>query len=220
MATEIELKAHMSKTHASQEVESLRSILSEKADYKFAFEKEDTYFFPSGASESFPSGLRLRSERRTLPDGTEEFETLLTHKRKKVRDGVEQNDEKEFEIRPSSCRTALNQAAVNQTAAEFRELLEALGLRPLTSKRKQGWAFSRNGIIAELLEVTTLGWFLELEIIAADSHENNGQGTGIDPEQSYAEGRQRLLDFLDSTGLARETIESRFYSEMLKDNIS
>ena len=189
MATEIELKAHV------EEAKSLRSLLSEKAEFKFTFEKEDTYFFPTR--------LRLRSERRTLPDETEEFKTLLTRKQKEVRDGIEFNDEKEFEIRPSA----------HGTAAEFRELLEALGLRPLSSKRKRGWTFFQDDITAELLEVTGLGWFLELEILA----ENNNDS--IETNKRFEEERQRLLDFLDSLGIPREAIESRFYSEMLNNKV-
>ena len=206
MAAEIELKAHV------ENIESLRRLLVEKTEYKSAFEKEDTYYFPSEMSELFPldlslqrSGFRLRREKRILPDDSENSVILLTHKKKEVRDGIEVNAEKEFEIQASYCHADSNQTA-HRTVVEFGQLLEAMGLRPVTSKRKKGWAFCRDGITAELLEVGKLGWFLELEIISES-----------DPKENFEDGKKRLLDFLDSLGIAREAIESRFYSEMLKN---
>jgi adenylate cyclase class 2 len=194
VATEIELKAHVENS------EALRILLTEKAEYSFAFEKEDVYWQQkqrtlTGASGSLPLRFRLRREKRILPDGTEELMSLMTFKKKEVRAGIEINDEKEFEI-------ACVQGEINSS---FEEFLALAGLEPGFAKKKKGWAFQWNRINAELLEVKGLGWFLELEIMAKKEHEEN-----------LEIARDELLSFLDNLGLAREKIESRFYSEMLK----
>ena len=183
MSIEIELKAHI-KNH-----EALKKLLGEKADYLSAFEKEDCYYFLPEPSDRFPSGVRVRREKRTFPDGIEKSTTIVTYKRKEVRDGIEVNDEKEFEVQP---------------AEGFEDFLVRMGFMPGAAKKKHGWAFFHDGITAELVEVEGLGWFVELEIISEKI-----------PETVFAGEKNRLLAFLDSLGVSREAIESRFYSEML-----
>jgi len=187
MATEIELKAHV------RDSEALKRLLYEKAEYICAFEKEDTYW--SDPDELFPLRLRIRREKHILPNGTGESRCVATYKTKEVRDGIEINDEREFEVNP---------------APEFEEFLRRKGLKPDVSKRKNGWAFSHEGITAELAEVKGLGWFVELEILADDIH---GAGSR---EEAFAAGKKQLLDFLAGLGIENEAIESRFYTEMLK----
>ena len=200
MATEIELKAHV------RDSEDLRLLLTEKAEYINAFEKADTYWLPAvnHASISYaksPAKIRVRRETRTLPDGTVESAALVTYKTKEVRDGIEINDELEFEV---------------SSGPAFEELLERMGFKPDASKRKKGWAFSKEGITAELSEVggnpgndssRSLGWFIELEILADNSR-----------EETVAQGRQRLTSFLSGLGIEKEAIESRHYTEMLGEN--
>jgi len=197
MVTEIELKAHI------RDSGTIKLLLSKKADYLGSFEKNDTYWLSAeidcqGKNPRVPclphSGLRVRSERRVNCDGKEESATLATFKIKELRDGIEINNEHEFEVHPSK----------NHDISDFEEFLTRLGLKPGLTKRKHGWAFSYEGINAELLEVDGLGWFIELEIIK----DNNR-------EETFTEGKKKLLDFLDSLGIEREAIESRFYSEML-----
>ena len=188
MTFEIELKAHV------EDVGTLKMILAEKAEYTCAFEKQDVYWFPVK--------LRLRREKLISPLGNEKKRCLLTWKKKEVIDGIEINEEREFEI----------QCGPDQTLEQFDEILYHLGLKPGASKQKQGWAFIQNEnqsnsgqIFAELVEVKGLGWFLELEIIARDKN-----------EETILKGKERLLAFLDDLGIKREAIESRFYSEMLE----
>ena len=184
MATEIELKAHI------ENHETLKNFLDGKAEYLSAFEKADCYYFLPEHSGDFPSGVRVRREKRTFPDGTEKSTSYVTYKKKEVSGGIEVNDEREFEVRPTG---------------EFEEFLARTGWKPGAAKKKRGWAFCRDGITAELVEVERLGWFLELEIIAEKISEEILEGE-----------RKRLLGFLDSLGVSREHIESRFYSELLK----
>ena len=181
MATEIELKAHVTDS------EAMRLTLSKKAEYLGAFEKEDTYWFPGG--------LRVRREKRTHPDGRMELLTLVSYKTKEVKDGIEVNDEREFEARPVG----------PHSESEFEEFLALIGLKPGIAKKKRGWVFSRDGITAELAEVEGLGYFVELEIV------DNGANPAIE------EGKKRLLDFLAVLGIQKEAIESRYYTEMLRE---
>ena len=184
MATEIELKAHVKDSKA------LRLLLSKKAEYICSFEKEDAYWSSERDLQLPAQGLRLRRETRRFPDGKSEQTCLVTRKIKSVKDGIEINDEREFEVRP---------------AEEFEDFLKKIGLEISFAKRKRGWAFFRGGINAELVEVEGLGWFIELEILADDNFAD-----------SRPEEKERLLNFLNSLGIEREAIESRFYSQMLK----
>ena len=182
MTTEIELKAHV-KDHIK-----LKSLLSEKGEYLGAFEKDDTYWFPTGGSSGIDK-LRIRREKRSLPCGKETHTCLLCYKKRERRDGIEINDEKEFEVNPI------------EYAEEF--LLE-MGLKPGISKKKKGSAYRAGGITAELHEVEGLGWFIELEILIDNNNKENIQ-----------RARDELLEFLYSLNIGKENIESRYYTEML-----
>jgi len=197
LAIEIELKAHV------KDREALRLLLQDKARYLCSFEKEDTYYFPVENSDVPKSGVRLRSENKTFPDGTKKNAVYVTYKTKEVRDGIEINDEKEFEVRSSQNST------VHSTVPVFDEFLKMMGLRPGYSKLKKGWAFSKEEINAELLEVEKLGWFLEMEIIVSD--------TVASDNNTIDEKRKKLVGFLSELGIEKEAIESRYYSEMLRE---
>jgi len=166
-----------------------------------SFEKADTYYFPSNNTDIPKSGVRLRSEEKTFQDGTEKKAVYVTYKTKEVKDGIEINDEKEFEICSSQ----------NSTVKVFNEFLKMMGLMPGYSKRKKGWAFSKEDINAELLEVEKLGWFLEMEIVVNDTDIDAYDKNAID------EKRKKLIGFLTELGIGKEAIEGRYYSEMLKE---
>jgi len=191
MATEIELKAHVKDT------EAIKRLLYEKAAFLWEFIKEDSYWYRETGPGIPGPRFRLRREKLVLPDGSEKSSCLLTYKTKTLRDGIEINNEREFEI------------AAKEGSAEtvFEEFLGRVGLKPDYSKKKKGWAFNYKGINAELCEVEGLGWFMELEILI------EGAGSG---EKLYAESRSRLLELLNNLGIEKKAIESRFYSEMLK----
>ena len=195
MATEIELKAHV------RDSEALKKLLSQKAELKGAFEKRDVYWFGPETSAFPVTKLRIRRENRSFADGTEKSLCLVTYKAKEENDGIETNDELEFEVNP---------------VEEFEEFLKKAGLKAGAGKRKHGWVFSKTispatelaaaELCAELVEVDSLGWFIELEILvrAEDKSAKTLEGA-----------RKTLLAFLDSLGIEREAIESRFYLDML-----
>jgi len=195
LAIEIELKARV------MDSEALRLLLFEKAQYLYSFEKEDTYYFPTDNSDIPKSGVRLRAESRNFSGGAEKKTAYVTYKTKEVRDGIEINDENEFEIRSTR----------NNAGMVFDGFLKMMGLRPGYSKRKKGWAFSKDEINAELLQVEKLGWFLELEIVVDDIEAPDNKDAIVE------EKRKRLMDFLSNLGIEKDAIESRYYSEMLKE---
>jgi len=209
MVKEIELKAHVIDS------EAFKTILSGKAEYSSAFEKRDVYWFGQEAGGHNASGLktpnlpvtkiRVRKEKRSFIDGTEKSRCLVTYKVKEEYNGIELNDELEFEVEP---------------VEEFEGFLKIAGLKPGASKRKSGWVYTKAvsfaseprsaditaELEAELTEVDGLGWFIELEILL-DAEDKS--------EETFAKARETLLAFLDDLGVEREAIESRYYLDML-----
>ena len=153
------------------------------------------------------SGLRVRRETRTLPDGQAAASCIVTFKTKERRmDGpsggtIEVNEEHEFTV---------------SDGVVFSGLLSRLGLREDYAKQKRGavWTIGDEArrsdcITAELAEVAgsrhSLGWFLELQIITENSDESVVQSI-----------RARLLGLLDRCGLGPASIEGRYYAELLR----
>jgi adenylate cyclase class 2 len=204
LAFEIELKARI------DEPELVRSRLDSLGIYECAYEKEDRYWFfaspEAGGPEKAgkppslsPPGLRIRRETRDFPDGRCAALCLAAYKSRKLQEGVEINDEREFEI---------------SDAEAFEELLRRLGLEPRIAKHKRGRAWycgggpeqgPEAGIRAELSELRGLGWFLELEILSLRGD-----------EKTITQCRERLFSVLEKLEIPPETIESRPYTEMLK----
>jgi adenylate cyclase class 2 len=188
MAIEIELKASV------EDHRRLKARLSRLERPSCSFEKEDCYWRAGGGGTGpLRSGIRLRRERILSPAGETEERALATYKTKEVREGIEINDEREFAV---------------SDPGVFEELLRRLGLEPGTRKHKQGWSWVFGVIHAELCEVSgprrSLGWFLELEILAEDAE-----------APTVAAARRELLDLLDRIGVPRSRIEERHYSELL-----
>ena len=217
MPIEIELKAHIKDSN------SMKLLLLEKAKYERMFEKEDTYWISGGLTPDEKHApltiglapgqqvkamepvtpvtrIRLRKEKRSYPDGTNDSFVFITCKIKKIIDGIEINNEQEFEIR------SLQDAASGHDDADFEEFLNTIGCKLCAAKRKVGWLFSREEINAELTKVEGLDWFIELEILASDNR-----------EETVSNEKAKLLSFLNELGIEKEAIESRFYTDMLKD---
>ena len=195
---EIELKAHVGNS------DECKKTLDGLAGEGTAFSKDDTYWFAPAVLHYF-SGPRVRQETKENRP-----RTLVTWKNKQKRGELEVNDEHELEVTDGK---------------EFEALLVLLGLEKQTVKHKQGWSWHYDGITIELCEVSgsvkksfkknssarqgrvkNLGWFLELEIITDD-----------DSEKTIALARDRLFAVLEKAGIGKETMESRYYAEMLAE---
>jgi adenylate cyclase class 2 len=206
MAVEIELKVRI------DDPEPVKKRLDSLGEYHGSYEKDDAYwFFAEKGDETAgnntvspalpPSGLRVRKETGTGRDGRAFARTRVTWKTREIREGVEINDEREFEV---------------SGAGVFEELLGRLGLAPGIVKNKRGWAWIfdgsagvahavHDGVLAELSEVRNLGWFLELEILTLRGD-----------EKTAAENRERLFSLLERLEIPRGKIEPRPYTEMLR----
>jgi adenylate cyclase class 2 len=200
MAFEIELKAHL------DDPEPVKRRLDSLGSYCGGYHKVDAYWYPAGTVSGLripPSGVRLRRQADTGTDGVVRESVLVTYKMREMQNGIEVNDEREFSV---------------SGTAVFEDLLGRLGMEPGIRKEKQGEAWRvRLGAgeavpgecLAELSLVKRLGWFIELEIIA-----ENGDG------QTVMESGNRLRALLKKLGVGEERIESRPYTQMLRDEES
>jgi predicted adenylyl cyclase CyaB len=189
MAVEIELKAHI------DDYASLKERLSVVGVFCRSYKKCDSYWLPSQADAK---EVRVRRESSVSTDGAAHESVLATYKIKKISGGIEVNHECEFTV---------------SDADSFEELLGHLGLCNTIRKEKEGWAWtvrSQNEgqppILAELSMVKGLGWFLEIEILAADNN-----------VKTVEESRGRLLALLEKLEIPVDCIEERLYTAMLAD---
>lgn len=184
MAIEIELKAW------ADDPAAVRARLSEAGDFLGSYEKDDEYWKDAAVPGGRELGSGVRIRRLSAPGGAgPASRAVATFKRKEVRDGIEVNDEREFEV---------------SDAEAFAELLSRLGLSPWIRKRKVGAAWNLDGITAELSELAGLGTFVELEILS-----------DTDESETVARARERLLRALAALGVPEDRIEGRYYTEML-----
>lgn len=184
MAIEIELKAWVNDPEATKR--AIESFAVPGGQYR----KDDAYWRPAQGTELTTSGAgRLGSGVRIRRMDLSEPAAIVNFKRKEVRDGIEVNDEREFEV---------------SDAAVFSELLTRLGLTVWIRKRKTGEEWTWEGITIELSEIEDLGYFVELEILAEK-----------DDSATVADARGRLLAALKKIGIPETKIEARYYTEML-----
>jgi adenylate cyclase, class 2 len=188
MATEIELKVRIDDYAAVKERLSLVGVFCR------SYKKSDTYWFPS---QPAAPGVRVRRESGVDADGAAHESVLATYKKKTISGGIEVNHECEFTV---------------SDADLFEEMLNCLGLRNAVRKEKEGWAWTIHSqnegqeapILAELSMVARLGWFLEIEIMAADNS-----------EKTVEESRERLFALLEKLEISTDKIETRPYTTML-----
>jgi adenylate cyclase class 2 len=186
MATEIELKARVTNP------QHLKDKLSNTAVFRGTYKKNDTYYYPGSQfaiSEESDYGVRIRNEAFADSNGITKEANIVTYKIKEIRDGIEVNDENEFEV---------------SSGAAFEKFLKHQGFREKVRKQKTGSSYDYSGMTIELSEVQGLGWFIELEILIS----------GRDIEKVENE-KDRLLAFLDKLEIPRTSIESRSYTSML-----
>ncbi|HCM27464.1 MAG: hypothetical protein A2Z99_05765 [Treponema sp. GWB1_62_6] len=197
MAIEIELKAWV------EDADAVRRALALFAVKEGEFDKDDAYWLPAppagtdagtltgvpGSGMGTGLGSGLGSGVRIRREGAK---AVVNYKRKEVRAGIEVNDEREFEV---------------SDAPAFEGLLGRLGLALDIRKRKRGEAWRDGEVLIELADIEGLGLFVEIEILA-----------GSDAAAVVQAVRTRLLTVLDRIGVARERIESRYYTEMLRES--
>ena len=190
--TEVELKAWVCDRDA------LIKNLDSWAEYQGSVTRDDNYW---GFTDKRCRSIRVRRESL---DG-KPLRTLLTYKRKELREQnktvIEVNDEKECEISdPLVIETFLQDAGFSVVLKKHKEVMD--------------WTLpveSGNGIpeglcvTFELCAVPPLGDFLEIEILSP-----------TDEPHLVARLREKIECYLEKTGIPKEKIEPRYYSELLK----
>jgi adenylate cyclase class IV len=201
MAFEIELKVRL------DNFKPVKERLSALGNFCRSYEKSDSYWLGENAS----AGVRVRKDacgRRDACACDQGESVLVTYKKKEISGGMEVNEEKEFTV---------------SDAGLFVEMLERLGLHMVMQKEKKGWAWlipsetaggssvadggpvtDDGSVLAELSLVKGLGWFLELEIMAADNEEH-----------TVEESRKRLFFLLEKLEIPACKIEPRPYAALL-----
>jgi adenylate cyclase, class 2 len=170
VAYEIEIKAWVEKP------EPLRKRLKSTYSFSRKYVKEDTYFRFPGKKETF----RLRKQ---------EGENIVTIKKKRREQGIEENLEKEFFVSDGEV---------------FEKFVSEIGCPVYVKKKKTTEAFDADGITVELSLVEKLGWFIEIEKLVHSENRHDKQ-----------KAKDEILKILDYLRIPREKIESRYYTEML-----
>ena len=146
-----------------------------------AVDKDDIYFaFPGDSSPKF----RIRS----CGD-----ELLITAKNNHRENGVECNEEIEFSHSAKDKEIMIKMANM-------------LGYVEFIRKHKTGYEWHYNDVHIELLNVKTLGWYLEMEIMS-----------DTDDKEKNLDKILLLYSILNSFGLSACDVESKSYQQMLKE---
>jgi predicted adenylyl cyclase CyaB len=185
---EIELKAHV------DDPALLKGLLETTLGMLFQEEtKIDVYFGTPCGTQLEQIAASDRAAFRVRIDGGKA--TVTRKVKQAIEDGTEENREIEF-----SCDAG--------NAADLTAFFNSLGYCEIARKEKRGliWPASYPGeMTVELLEVGSLGWFIEMEIMLED-----------DCDQAEADrARSALFSFYDSLGLQRKHLERRYYLDLL-----
>jgi len=180
MSREIELKARVADPVAMKvRIEALHGISSCSEEHK-----ADIYLVRPGEKKHFR--VRLSGKR-----------VIITSKEKeKASDGTEENHEIEFD-------------SESQNYQNILDFFASLGYVEYIRKEKTGWLWHRDSVIIELIEVSSLGWFVEMEIILTDDATSN----------DVVQAKKRLFSMLAELGVGRESLEDRYYMDLLRKPI-
>lgn len=178
MNKEIELKAKVG------DPEVFKELLEKKYGSCEPVKKDDIYY-------RYPQGQLVRLRR-------ENNNNCITVKKKTVVNGIEVNDELEFNV---------------DDGAGFLSFMKITGAQEYLNKIKKGCRFtSPEGAVIELCEVSSLGWFVEIEKVISIPDDVSGK----EAELSMIEDAKRvILGILSSIGIPESGLEHRYYSELL-----
>lgn len=135
--------------------------------------------------------VRIREEKKV---GEDKGIVIITYKRKEMQNSIEVNDEREFST---------------DNRDDFEVLLSDLGFSPAICKEKKTKSFhytanDGTNVTIELSLVTSLGYFVELEILAE-----------APDDAEIARARDTLAKTLLLCSIGTEAIETRYYTELL-----
>ena len=181
---EIELKAWLD--NPSEAEQKLASF----AEYRGKSFKTDWYWY----KEDRKLKIRIREEKFVSSANVEKFSLYVTSKIKTVSDGIEVNNENEFQISDKSA---------------FETFLKAAGFELQSTKNKISKNYYTQNSHIELVEIEGTGHFMEAEILSPSN------------EPSVVEEiRHTLFGLLEQCGVPASNIEPRFYSELIANKIN
>ncbi|AEC01958.1 CYTH domain-containing protein [Parasphaerochaeta coccoides] len=193
MSSEIELKARVTEPFV---LKALISTLPGISSPRVIAKKDVYYTHPLHGGPWF----RVRSVKEHREQEKEEGSIVFTHKVHGQSDGIENNCEQEFFVDI-------------QQEKEVFAFCSALGMQEYIRKEKRGWAWwiTEKGthgfpLHLELLEVSPLGWFLEMEYVLPDAPD----------VKDVKKAQENLQEMLNTLGIKKSAIESRYYMDMLK----
>ncbi len=138
------------------------------------------------------SAEELQNQQRKFRLREESGVHTVTYKDKTLSGAVEVNLEKEFQV---------------SSPESFIELMERVGCVALSRKHKISEKYRVGSCLVESVKIEGLGDFVEIEILAEN-----------DSPETVKDAKSELFSVLDRCGIAREAVESRFYSDMLADS--
>lgn len=192
---EIELKARV------HDLEKTIQKLNSFAKFSGQLERHDTYW--SIFTSENPAKKITARIRREIKDGKQKV--FLTYKRKKLVENISDGQAFQTEVNEEN-----ESELSDEKAVEF--LLRDSGFKISSTKEKyvSAWIYDTKygQALLELCRIPPLGNFLEIEILCEPKKQDNSETAGIQNE---------LLNILEKSGISKEQIENRFYSDLLKE---
>lgn len=184
MQKEIEMKCHITEGNKSR----IENFLQDKTTLLGSVEKYDYYFEdPKNTGKIF---FRIREEKKTGDEG-ESSTYIVTKKKQNISSqGLEINDELEFEV---------------SSFDAFIEFCAAQGIQKLFTKTKKITKYSYNDILIEWVSIDPIGEFLEVEIVTEEENINTAS--------------EKILAFFKELELEND-IEKKRYFLLLKEKNS
>lgn len=178
MAREVECKLHVEAHEVAALSERIDRVLPDAQ--RLVVDKQDVYYH----QDSSPAQFRIRRDGQDV---------VVTRKHKEQRsDGFEVNQEIEFSVDTKNGNVV-------------HRFFESLGYRPMLEKVKRGTMWKQGLLTVELVAVSDLGHFLEIELLLSDT----------ESEEAVLSALHELDGLRETLGVADRPLESRYYIEML-----
>lgn len=185
--TEIEIKARVTDPIFTEA--KIRTF----ACFLKTIKKSDIYW----KQESTGLKIRLRTEQIIQTESIgDPNDTIVTYKKKQIQNKTEVNEEYEFSITERS---------------SFEAFLHDLNFIPYIEKTKETLVFSYLNstdfpVLIELSYIPLLGYFIEIEIMSEKKD-----------KEYINKAREVLFSTLKTCEIPETNIETRFYTDMLKE---
>ncbi|MCK9287299.1 MAG: class IV adenylate cyclase [Sphaerochaetaceae bacterium] len=181
---EIEIKAHV------EHPEELKPIIDSLLDSEGTFQRKTDVYYGRKSENNSPLSRAAQFRLRYLEDSI-----IITRKSKQLQTGgVENNSEIEFSV----------SIAEQQHIKNF---FVSLDFVIVAEKEKTGWYWVKDNLTIELIEITHLGWFIEVEYLLED----------VAGDDEINAVKMKLFDFLAACHISKQAVESRYYLDLIEE---